>query len=152
MQQPEVVPLLGDRLVDVRDYPALLLDPLRRQTVGDAQTLRVVSQHLVPQAASDRLADHSFDRIVPVRPVGMRVAIALQVGPRHERGELSGHGRFDLAAVLAQLRLMYGGSRKPYTSASVANVVRVVSSLSDVKPCSDNDQPLSRAMARKRTL
>ena len=91
---------------------AFLLDALRRQAVGDRQALGVVGQHLVAQARGARLGRHALDRVVTVRPIGMGVAVALQIRPRDEPGQRAGQGRLDLAAILAQLGLDEGQAQE----------------------------------------
>ena len=58
----------------------LLRDPVGGQAARDRERLRVVGQDLVGVAARAGGLGHDLDRVMAVRPVGMAVEVAAQVG------------------------------------------------------------------------
>ena len=86
------------------DLP-LPLHSLNVEPACDRQTDRVIGQGQVRVAAPPGGLGHLLDHVHPVRPVGVAVAIAAQIGARHEHRQRPGQCRLDLAAVLAQLGL-----------------------------------------------
>ena len=87
----------ANRALSVGDDRALLLDPVRGQAAGDGQRLRVVGQDLVGVAAPPGRLGHDLDGVRAVRPVGVAVQVAAQVGQGDEVGQAAGQRGLDLA-------------------------------------------------------
>ena len=96
-------PRAAKRALRSRDDRALGAHPLRREAARDRQAVGVVGQDQVGVAAGAGRLGHLLDRVDPVRPVRVGVAVAAQVGQLHEARQRPGPGRLDLAAILAQL-------------------------------------------------
>ena len=96
--------LAGEARVELGDDRALGRDPLGRQPPRDGQAVRVVRKHQVTVTAGARSLRHLLDRVDPVGPVRVGVAVAPQVGQLHEPRQPPVAGRLHLAPVLAQLR------------------------------------------------
>ena len=68
----------------------------------------MVGQDLVGVAPSSAGVGHDLDRLAPVAPLAVGVAVAPEVGLGDEDGERPGQSRLDLALVLPQLGLDEG--------------------------------------------
>src|SRR5664279_4102624 len=97
--------LTGESLVECRHDSPLRLHPFDREAAGNRQTDGVVGQHEVGVAAVSGGLRHLLDGVDAVRPVGVAVAIAPQIGPRHEHRQRPRVTGLYLAAILAQFRL-----------------------------------------------
>src|SRR5664280_57062 len=97
--------LTGETLVECRHDSPLRLHPFDREAAGNRQTDGVVGQHEVGVAAASGGLRHLLDGVDAVRPVGVAVAIAPQIGARHEHRKRPRVTGLYLAAILAQFRL-----------------------------------------------
>src|SRR5450759_1117937 len=97
--------LAGEPLVERRHDGPLRLHPLEREAAGNRQTDGVVGQDEVGVAAPPSCLRHLLDRVDAVRPVGVAMAIAPQIGLRHEHRQRARVTGLHLAAILAQFRL-----------------------------------------------
>ena len=88
-----------------RDYGPLHLDSLEGEATRNRQAGCVVGQGKVRVAPPAGRFRHLLDRVNAVGPVGVAVAVAAQVRPRHQMGQRPGKARLHLAPVLAQLGL-----------------------------------------------
>jgi hypothetical protein len=85
------------------DLPELLAELLGAEAAGDRRRAGMVGDDDVLVAARLRGGDQRLERVVAVRPVGVRVEVAPDVADLEQRREAPRQGGLDLPSVLAQL-------------------------------------------------
>jgi hypothetical protein len=89
--------------LELADQLTLRTQLLHAEAVRDGRGLRVVRHDDVLVAPRLRRRHELVERVPTIRPVGVRVQIAAQIGRGHEARETASTDRFHLAVVLAQL-------------------------------------------------
>ena len=104
-QQPE----RSEPFVDFGDDVELFFEAFGSETVRDRKARRVIGEREILVAECTRLVGHRIDRVATVRPVGVRVQVALQL--RAQCFTRVGAGLGDVAEQCGEIRRGFTGQR-----------------------------------------